>query len=58
MPDRKELHSLGVLGILSNFYFIKYVSCMADKKLLTEEEKKSCDRFKQKHLNYKNELNK
>lgn len=54
----KEDHSVGVLGILSNFYFIKYMSCMTNQKFLTEEEKKRCEVFKIKHTKYKNELNK
>ena len=58
MPDMKEEHTVGVLGILSNFYFIKYMSCMTNQKFLTEEEKKRCEVFKIKHTKYKNELNK
>ena len=58
MPDMKEEHTIGVLGILSSFYFMKYLSCMTNGKILTEEEKKRCEVFKIKHVNYKNELKK
>lgn len=53
----KEEHTISVLGILSSFYFVKYISCMNNGKILTEEEKKRCEVFKIKHVNYKNELN-
>tara|TARA_E500000178_G_C16369187_1_gene465361 strand:+ start:317 stop:493 length:177 start_codon:yes stop_codon:yes gene_type:complete len=57
MPDMKEDHAVGVLGILTSFYFIKYISCMTNEKFLTKEEKKRCEAFKIKHIKYKNELN-
>ncbi len=53
----KEDHAVGVLGILTSFYFIKYISCMTNEKFLTKEEKKRCEAFKIKHIKYKNELN-